>query len=301
MNKYIVKIISQWESSDGNIFNYTYWPSHKSAEVQPDVVLIAVHGLSGSANDFYPLANHLSNKNYVTYAYEMRTQGNDPKVKRRGDLIDWHILIRDLKDFCDYIYTLHPEATHILAGESMGAVVTINACSIENYLSHVEGLILFAPVTELDIHFQQWQIYIFRLLTKILPLIKFPPGWFNNSRGRSRRISSDDIYEKYLQQAPHRIKYFTARFYYSLFKMVENCNLAASKINLPVLLLYAGNDIYIKTNKVESFFAHLNSIDKHKQLYPDAFHLLLHDTITPKVLNMVENWIDRLHYSIKGN
>ena len=121
MNKSIDKNSSQWTSSDGESFNYTYWSDNNEGADQPNVVLIAVHGLGGSANDFNPLGAHLAQKNIVIYAYEMRTQGNDPKVKRRGDLIDWHILTNDLKEFCNYVYTLYPKAKHILAGESMGA------------------------------------------------------------------------------------------------------------------------------------------------------------------------------------
>jgi alpha-beta hydrolase superfamily lysophospholipase len=301
MNKSIDKNSSQWTSSDGDIFNYTCWSSNQVGAVQPNLVLIAVHGLGGSANDFDPLGNHLAHENIISYAYEMRTQGNDPKVKRRGDLIDWHILTSDLKDFCDYVYTLHPETTHILAGESMGAVVAINACAIENYLPSIDGLILFTPVTELDIHFQRWQIRIWQLSTKIIPWIKFPPKWFSKNKDRSTRVSSDDEYEKYLVEAPHRIKCFTLRFYYNLYNMIENCSLAASKVKLPVLLLYAGKDIFIKADRSESFFARLNSTDKQKHFYPEAFHLLLHDTNTPDVLSAVVNWIDRLQNSTKNN
>lgn len=301
MNKSIDKFFSQWTSSDGDKFNYTCWSANKVGAVQPNLVLIAVHGLGGSANDFDPLGNHLAHKNIISYAYEMRTQGNDPQAKRRGDLIDWRILTNDLKEFCDYVYTLHPNATYILAGESMGAVIAINTCASENNLHGIDGLILFTPVTELDIHFWRWQIRIWQLLTKIIPRIKFPPEWFNKDKDLSTRVSSDDEYEKYLEEAPHRIKCFTLRFYYNLYNMIENCSLAASKVNLPVLLLYAGKDIFIKADRVESFFARLNSTDKEKHLYPEAFHLLLHDTNTPVVLSAVENWIGRLQNSTKNN
>ncbi len=299
MNKSIDKNSNLWTSSDGESFNYTYWSDNKEGADQPNVVLIAVHGLGGSANDFDPLGTHLAQKNIETYAFEMRTQGNDPKVKRRGDLFDWHILTSDLKEFCDYVYTLNPDAIHILAGESMGAVVAINACASENNLPGIDGLILFTPVTEIDIHLQRWQICLWRLLTKTLPRIKIPPEWFNKDKDRSTRVSSDDEYEIYLEEAPHRLKCFTLRFYYNLLKMIENCSMAASKVNLPVLLLYAGKDIFIKADRVESFYALLYSTDKQKHFYPEAFHLLLHDTNTPNVLSVVENWIDRLQNSTK--
>ena len=83
--------------------------------------------------------------------------------------------------------------------------------------------------------------------------------------------------------------------------MIENCSMAASKVNLPVLLLYAGKDIFIKANRIESFYALLNSTNKQKYFYPEAFHLLLHDTRTPDVLSVVENWIVHLQNSTKNN
>lgn len=285
------KHINEWTSRDGEIFNYTRWSVKNDFTKQPAAVLIAVHGLGGSANDFDPLGNHLAQKNIITYAYEMRTQGNDPNLRRRGNLVEWCILTNDLRDFCEYVFSLHPDAVHILAGESMGAVVTINALAIEKSLLHISGLILLSPVIELVIELRPWQIGLWRLLMKSLPWLKVSTRRFKKNKTQSARVSSDDEYEKDLQQAPHRLHSFTLRFYQNLIKMIESCRPAASKINIPLLLLYAGKDIFIKPIRVESFFERLITVNKKKILYPEAFHLLLHDTNTPDVVSEIESWI----------
>lgn len=87
-----------WLSRDEQKFGYTVWPVQGNP-VPPRAVIIAVHGLSGAASDFRPLGAYAAAQGVITYAYELRGQGNDPIRTRRGDIKHSRLWLADLADF----------------------------------------------------------------------------------------------------------------------------------------------------------------------------------------------------------
>ena len=61
-------------SAKGELFGYRKWISK---EVEPDVVIIGIHGFCGASIDYANLGNHLLQYQPKTalYAYELRGQG----------------------------------------------------------------------------------------------------------------------------------------------------------------------------------------------------------------------------------
>src|SRR5277367_4657916 len=95
----------EWTAPDGECFPYSVWES----ETQPPrAIIVAVHGLSGAALDYEPLANHLIGDGITTYALELRGQGNDPVTERRGDLASLEQWFADLRAFFALVRGQHP-------------------------------------------------------------------------------------------------------------------------------------------------------------------------------------------------
>jgi alpha-beta hydrolase superfamily lysophospholipase len=62
---------------------------------------------------------------------------------------------------------------------------------------------------------------------------------------------------------------------------------------VPVLVIYAANDVYIKPSRVEAFFDRLGSKEKERYLFPESYHLLLHDHDKAEALEKIEAWLLR--------
>ena len=71
------------------------------------------------------------------------------------------------------------------------------------------------------------------------------------------------------------------------------CLEAAPKIKIPVLVVYAANDVFIPPARVEQFFALLGSSDKELRLFSESYHLLLHDYDKVQALDQIEGWFMR--------
>jgi alpha-beta hydrolase superfamily lysophospholipase len=109
----------------------------------------------------------------------------------------------------------------------------------------------------------------------------------------SKWVTRDEAHRTWYETAPHKLNSFTYRFFKCLFDLIGGCFEAAPKIKVPVLVIYAANDVFITPEKVEQFFARLGSREKELRLFPESYHLLLHDFDKAEALERIEAWLLR--------
>ena len=73
-----------WTTFDGKQMPWKEWKVPSGIETK--TVVIAIHGLSGAASDFWLLGERLPPQGIAVYGYELRGQGTDPDTVRRGDI-----------------------------------------------------------------------------------------------------------------------------------------------------------------------------------------------------------------------
>jgi len=126
-----------YESFDYDHFNYLKW----SNSSDPVIVVIAVHGINGAANDYDNLAQFLlkDREHIAIYAPETRGQGNDPNVQRRGDINQKEEWFKDLDVFSRRLRSEHPNAEIIWCGESMGALIITHCYAAKRLTQPIFG------------------------------------------------------------------------------------------------------------------------------------------------------------------
>ncbi len=260
---------------------------------QPRAVVVAVHGLSGAALDYEPLGRHLAGHGVATYALELRGQGNDPVVPRRGDLVRLEDWFADLTAFFALVRVSHPHAQIYYYGESMGAAILTRFLARARPTDLPDGLVLAAPVVEIPTPPTWWQEIIFRFFLWIGPTHRIDVSEYTKRTSDDPKnwVTRDETHRKWIETAPHRIVRFTVRFFHCLRQLINGCFDAAPRITVPVLVLYAAHDVYIKPPRVEAFFQRLASREKEIQFFPESYHLLLHDFDKAQALERVESWL----------
>ena len=254
--------------------------------------MVAVHGLSGAALDFEPLGRHLAPKKFVIYAVELRGQGSDPLPSRRGDLASLEDWFADLRAFLALVREKHPGLPFFLYGESMGAAILTRFLAQVSPVDQPAGLILASPVVALPRQPKSWQRLLFKILLGVLPTLHINVRKVAKPKKGELPpyVTRDEAHRTWFETAPHRLDRYTLRFFKCLHDLIDGCFAAAPRINLPVLVIYAAHDVFIPASRVEDFFARLGSRDKERTLFPDAYHLLLHDLDRAQVLISVETW-----------
>jgi alpha-beta hydrolase superfamily lysophospholipase len=278
-----------WTAPDGEVFSYSLWDAGASCRA----VMVAMHGLSGAALDYEPLGRHFAVHGFTTFAPELRGQGNDPQVRRRGDLKSLDEWFADLQAFLDLVRSRHPFEPVYCYGESMGAALLTRFFARAGVRQDVAGLILASPVIALPRRPALWQRAVFRSLQAVAPRLRVNVRKLARSKknGAVRIVTRDEAHRQWFETTSHKLDRFTLRFFRCLLELIEGCGIAAEQIQLPVLVLYAANDLFIPPARVEHFFDRLASRDKECFFFPESYHLLLHDLDQAQVLDRIEKWL----------
>ena len=284
-------IQGDWIAPDSERFSYSQWES----ETQPPrAIVVAVHGLSGAALDYEPLGNHLAGEGITTYAPELRGQGNDPVVARRGDLASLEQWFADLRAFFALVRVQHPGAPIYYYGESMGAALLTRFVADAEQTDQPEGLILASPVITVPGNPSWFRRVVFHVCYFFAPMRRVDVSKYTKRQDPNDPkfwVTRDAAHREWFQGASHRITSFTFRFFKCLFDLFGGCLEAARRITVPVLVIYPQHDVYISPVRVQEFVAQLGSRDKESELFPESYHLLLHDFDKAQALARIERWL----------
>ncbi len=283
----------EWTAPDGEIFSYSMWVAGLSEDQSPVAIVVAVHGLSGAALDYEPLGSYLARHRVATFALELRGQGNDPHPARRGDLVQIEDWFRDLSAFLSLIRSRYPGTQIYYYGESMGAALLTRFLAQAREVEQPAGLVLASPVVALQDRPSWWQTQVFRFLLWVRPTHRIDVRKFTRPKVNEppKLVTRDEAHRRWFETAPHKLDIFTVRFFKCLHDLIDGCFAAASKIKVPVLVIYAANDVFIPPILVEQFFARLGSNEKELRFFPESYHLLLHDHDKMQALECIEAWL----------
>jgi acylglycerol lipase len=294
----------KWTAPDGETFSYSAWGANEKTGQPPRALMLAVHGLSGAALDYEPLGSCLAEHGFVTYALELRGQGNDPNPERRGDLDRITTWFSDLSAFFTLIRSRYPGMPVYYYGESMGGALLTRFVAQAGEDDQPTGLILASPVVFLPGNPGWWRQFIFHLLYFLTPKRRIHIAKYTDRADEndpSKWVTRDASHREWFKTAPHRITSFTFRFFKCLFELIGGCLEAAPHVTVPVLVIYAAHDVYISPAQVQKFFAQLGSKEKELTLFPEAYHILLHDDDRAAALTRIEGWLlDRLDGADRG-
>jgi acylglycerol lipase len=280
--------LTQWTARDGKTLPFKFWTG---APPRPRAVVICVHGLSGAASDFWPVGESFPVKGYAVYGMQLRGQGHDPDVKRRGDIrssMQWRA---DLLDFTALVRQRHPGVPVYWFGESLGALIIIDAvASLPAGQKTVAGIMLTTPVVALrgNLKLGFWKNLAVRTLLRIIPGKRTSLEGLGNSEVQ---VTSKTTHREQMQHTEHYVKNFTLRLFGQIERLIRQSNAAAGRIHVPVLVLYTPNDVLTSKEGVEQFYAAVASRDKNRVFFPESYHLILHDKDRSEALQRLENWL----------
>jgi acylglycerol lipase len=256
-------------------------------------VVACVHGMGGAGEQFAPLPEMV--KGFSFYALDLRGQGRDPVVSRRGLALNVEWQMRDIAAFLKAVRQAHPDEPLYLMGESMGSLLVASYAAGGDRGAELglSGVILSAPVVALIRAVPKPVRLILRTLGKMFPNYRLSPNRFVNGNTTAPPITRDRAYQDSLKEKTHYISNFSLGFLVELGALIDGSKAIAKKIKLPTLVLAAGQDCYVRIDQVESWFHQITSENKTLRVYPDAYHLLWHDWDKNLVGEDISKWLSQ--------
>lgn len=277
----------RWRTHDGEDREAHAWPAE-----EPRAVVACVHGLSGSGEQFHPLSARLTR--YSFYALDLRGQGSDPVVARRGMRLDVPTQLRDIREFLAALRREHPGKPVFLMGESMGSLLSAAYAAQESIHpeGEIDGVLLSVPVVGLRREVPRFLKKALAVLARHFPDARISPSRFVNGKKTAPPLTRDTAYQESLREKPHHLRGFSLGFLAELGALIDTSHEHARRLRHPAMILAAGNDCFVKPEQIRAWAGHIPSVDKTHRLYPEAYHLLWHDWDRELVVADIEAWLD---------
>ncbi len=276
-------------------FQYRKWARKN---VEPDTVLVALHGFSGASIDYENLAKHLLKEQpeSAVYAYEVRGQGRDPKKDRRGDIDDPENWSVDLLTFTALVRDMHPDARIVWFGESMGGLILSHTYheQIEQGLKPpCDAIAISSPVVKIRDDFPAWKKELVRGVSKVAPRARISLETL--SGGEEVPMTADSVHSEQSETNSWHIEKHTLRLLVALAEMIEQMPEYAADFEVPTLVLHGGKDFFTNADDVKDFVGHIPETTPHRRLYyPEGHHLLMYDDVKDEVVEDIAGWLDSL-------
>ena len=263
---------------DGARLGLTRW----EAEGPPQAVVVAVHGMNDYANAFHLAAPYWAQNGVTTYAFDQRGFGRSPN---RGIWGGDELMVEDLRTITAVVRTMHPGVPLIVAGESMGGAVAIQAFASDRPPA-ADRLILMAPAV------WGWSNQPLPYKTMLWLAARFtgahvyePPRWL------TKRVKPTDNREELIAMGRDPLMVWGARSdtLYGLVAMMERAWGATGQVKVPTLYIYGANDEIIPETPSFQAASRLKPTDR-SAYYDKGWHLMTRDLQGPVV------WADLLSF-----
>ncbi len=274
-------------------FGYRKWISES---IEPEVVVIGIHGFCGAAIDYANLGNYLlQHRSWAgLYAYEVRGQGSDPIHERRGDIGDPQDWYRDLFAFTQLVKERHPGAKIVWFGESMGAMIASQALRESPANEPIcDGLILSSPIVRFRDDIPAWTPGLVQIAATTLPLARVSLDTL--SGGQDVQMTQTSRHTEQSKKNSYSVEAYTLRLIGALAGHIDNMNDCATRFRSPVLVLHGGKDYFNNDSDVRGFVARIPSgVSKTYHNYPQSYHLLMYDAKKEAIFHDVDLWLNKL-------
>ena len=280
---------SRWAARDGKVLPFTAWPGAPKTVAG---VVICIHGLSGAASDFWPIGQSLPGTGYAVYGLQLRGQGNDPDVKKRGDIKSRQQWLDDLEDFTALVKNRHQGVPIYWYGESLGALIAIHTAARQVPAIAPAGIILSSPVVALrpGLELTFLKNLAFRAALNFLPCQKISLESLGDSE---IQVTSHTTHRGQMQHTSHFVPAFSVRLFAEIEQLINKTPAASAQLHIPILVLYTPHDPLVSREAVEYFFDLITAPGKTKTFFPESYHLILHDKERDRAVKAVHDWLER--------
>ncbi|HMP62723.1 MAG TPA: alpha/beta fold hydrolase [Phenylobacterium sp.] len=253
-------------SFDGAALGLTVWPAETG---EPEVVLVALHGMNDYANAFHLAAPHWARQGITTYAYDQRGFGRSPN---RGVWPREEVLLEDLRTLVALVRQRHPHAYVAVARESMGGAGASPALAPPRP-PQAHRLVLLSPaVWGWSTQPLPYKTLLWFAAHMTGAKVYTPPDWVTD------RVKPTDNVEEMRAMGADRLMIWGARSdaLFGLVELMEGAWRDIGRLQVPVLYLYGANDEIIPQRPAFQAAARLKPQDR-SAYYDQGWHLLTRD------------------------
>jgi acylglycerol lipase len=258
-------------SFDGAKLGLSVWrpEAETGAGVEPDVVIIGVHGMNDYAGQFNEAGAWWAEQGAVVYAYDQRGHGRSP---RPGIWAEHDVLREDMRTAVKAARARHPRAKIAVVGVSMGASVGITAFASDKP-PEADAFIMSGP------GLRGWGTLPWLYSVSLWTSAHVRPSWVVvPPKGVSVTPTDNTAKLRAMWADKNVLKDNRIDSVYGVVSIMEEADRAIDQLpaKVPSLLLYGAKDEVIPANGVERAAKRL-PVHVRTAYYRNGYHMLLND------------------------
>lgn len=263
------------QAADGVPLFYRQW-----LHPQPQGAVVMVHGLGEHGGRYGELAALFHRLGLSVRIHDHRGHGRSGGA--RGSVAGSDDYLRDLKLVFDD-FAAATQGMPWLFGHSMGGLVAARFAT--GGLSRVRGLMLSSPA--LAIRMSAFQKLLLAVSTRIAPALAVPTSL------PAQRVSHDAQVVQAYRDDPLNHGKVAARVVNFMLAAMAQVQQDASAFSSPLLLQFAGDDVFVDPEGSRSFFARAPHVDKTMYCYDDAYHEIFNESAVRRkqAQDDLEKWL----------
>lgn len=253
---------------------------------EPRAVIVALHGFNDYSGAFAEPGPGpwLAGQGITLYAMDQRGFGRAPG---RGLWAGDARLAEDAATLVRLVRERHPGLPVYLLGNSMGGAVAMRTMTLAEP-PDVDGLILVAPAV------WGWKAMNDFYSVVLWAAARLAPSYTLTGGGLEIMPSDNIEMLRALGRDPLVIKGAQIGTIYGLVNLMDSAYASASRIDVPVLLLYGAKDEIVPAPPVDDVKRAMAAanIDVTNVCYAEGYHMLLRDLQRETVWRDIASWVE---------
>lgn len=260
-----------------------YRHSWNLAEAKASIVLI--HGTGEHHGRYAHVAVYLNEHGYNVVTGDLPGWGRSPGLKGHithfGEYVDavekWITDVLDSNSAGIPIFVL---------GHSLGGLIAARFVQRYDERSRLAGLILTSPCVRLKVSVPAWKVRLAQMLNQVWPTLRLPNGIEANM------VTRESVVREAYQTDPLNYPKVSVRWFNELNQAIDQAWQERNKLDIPLLVLQAGDDCLVDPVGVEAFVQGVPALEKQFTLYPDLYHEVMNEPERETVLENLVGWLD---------
>jgi len=267
----------KFNASDGQELYYQAW----RPEGEPKAALAVVHGYGEHSGRYLNLVNYFAPRGYALYAYDLR--GHGQSAGQRGHIHRFNEYLSDTDTFLKLVREREPNRQVFLLGHSLGGLIV--SAYAEEHPGELPGLIMSSAFLQFKIKVPGWKAAVARVMSALNPTMTMPndlpASWLSHDPAIVAAYDTDPL--------NHHVA--TARWFTEVLAAQTRTLDRASELQIPVLALYAGDDLIGDPAGSALFFERAQLADKTQHRYDGYYHETFNEVEKEIVFRDLEAWL----------
>lgn len=249
-------------------------------------VVIYVHGVGEHSGRYLFPIEYFIDKGIAFYGLDHRGHGRSEG--KRGHVNHFSDYIDDLKMFVNLVQKREGEKKYFLFGHSLGGLITIRFVeeSPEGALTpRIDGVMVSSPTLKFKMEIPKLKAFMGDKFSRYLPKFsmtnEIDPIFLTHDKTVVKKYMKDDLVHNKI----------SARLFTEMVKAMNESMEKASEVELPFLIMHAGDDELVSPDGSREFHERLGSKDKKLIIYKEFYHELINEVERKKVFKDMEKWL----------